>query len=88
METYYEALNLWKDFEDDYEINPLPKNFTIAQIKSHKKKKVAKSKLKGICLLMFPTSSNYFHKNCASRITKRTMRLSKERVGDERTWEI
>ena len=30
METYLEALDLWEAMEEDYEINPLPNNLTMA----------------------------------------------------------
>ena len=43
METYLQTLDLWKAVEEDYEINPLPNNSTVAQIKSHEKKKTIKS---------------------------------------------
>jgi len=46
METYLEALDLWEAVEEDYEINLLPNNPTVAQIKSHKEKKTIKSKAK------------------------------------------
>lgn len=49
METYLEALDLWEAVEEDYEIQPLPANPTVAQIKSHKEKKTKKSKAKA-CL--------------------------------------
>jgi len=39
MKTYLEALDLWGLVEENYEINPLPNNPTIAQIKSDKEKK-------------------------------------------------
>ncbi|XP_049362599.1 uncharacterized protein LOC125827335 [Solanum verrucosum] len=46
METYLKSLDLWEAVEEDYEINPLPNNPTVAQIKSHKEKKIIKSKAK------------------------------------------
>ena len=36
MEIYLEALDLWEAVEEDYEVPPLPKNPTMAQIKNHK----------------------------------------------------
>ncbi|KAF3641689.1 putative DDB1- and CUL4-associated factor -like protein 1-like isoform X1 [Capsicum annuum] len=44
-ETYLEALDLWEAVEEDYDV-PLPDNPTVAQIKSHKEKKIRKSKAK------------------------------------------
>ncbi|XP_019225517.1 PREDICTED: uncharacterized protein LOC109207088 [Nicotiana attenuata] len=46
METYLEALDLWEAMEEDYDVLPLPNNPTVAQIKSHKEKKIRKSKAK------------------------------------------
>lgn len=39
MESYLEALDLWKAMEEDYEVPPLPNNPTMDQIKIHKEKK-------------------------------------------------
>jgi len=44
METYLEALDLWEVVEEDYEIQPLLANSTMAQLKSQKEKKTKKSK--------------------------------------------
>ena len=49
METYLEALDLWEAVEEDYEVQPLPANPTVAQIKTQKEKKTRKSKAKA-CL--------------------------------------
>ena len=49
METYLEALDLWEAVEEDYEIQSLPENPTVAQIKSQKDKKMKRSKAKA-CL--------------------------------------
>ncbi|XP_016552928.2 uncharacterized protein LOC107852401 [Capsicum annuum] len=49
MENYLKALDLWKVMEEDYEVQLLPKNPTVAQIKSQKEKKTKKSKAKA-CL--------------------------------------
>jgi len=49
METYLEALDLWEAIKEDYEIESLPKNPTVAQIKSQKLKKMKRSKAKA-CL--------------------------------------
>ncbi|GMJ09478.1 hypothetical protein HRI_004617000 [Hibiscus trionum] len=51
METYLEAVDLWKAVEDDYDIPPLPVNPTIAQIKAQKEKKARKAKAKA-CLFV------------------------------------
>jgi len=49
MSTYLEALDLWKAVEEEYEVEPLPENPTVAQIKIHKGKKTRKAKAKA-CL--------------------------------------
>ncbi|XP_068466490.1 uncharacterized protein [Phaseolus vulgaris] len=49
METYLEALDLWEAIKEDYEIESLPKNPIVAQIKSQKLKKMKRSKAKA-CL--------------------------------------
>ncbi|XP_068498178.1 uncharacterized protein [Phaseolus vulgaris] len=49
METYLEALDLWEAVEEDYEIQSLPENPIVVQIKSQKEKKMKRSKTKA-CL--------------------------------------
>ncbi|GAU44595.1 hypothetical protein TSUD_187850 [Trifolium subterraneum] len=46
MEAYLDASDLWEAVEDEYVIDPLPDNPTLAQIKNHKVKKQRKSKAK------------------------------------------
>ncbi|KHN22551.1 hypothetical protein glysoja_045992, partial [Glycine soja] len=46
IEAYLEAGDLWEAVEDVYEVEPLPDNPTIAQIKNHKERKQRKSKAK------------------------------------------
>ncbi|GAU40892.1 hypothetical protein TSUD_296970 [Trifolium subterraneum] len=46
MEAYLDASDLWEAVEDEYMIDPLPENPTLAQIKNHKVKKHRKSKAK------------------------------------------
>ena len=48
---YLEALDLWEAVEEDYEIQSLPENPTVAQIKSQKEKNIKKSKAKA-CLFV------------------------------------
>jgi len=50
METYLETLDLWEALEEDYEIQSIPENPTVAQIKAQKEKKMKRSKAK-TCLL-------------------------------------
>ena len=50
MEAYLEAGDLWEAVEDVYEVDPLPDNPTIAQIKNHKERKQRKSKAKATLL--------------------------------------
>jgi len=40
METYLQALDLWEVVEEDYEIQSLSENPTVAQVKSQKEKKM------------------------------------------------
>ncbi|KAA8549387.1 hypothetical protein F0562_001071 [Nyssa sinensis] len=49
METYLDALDLWEAVEEDYEVQPLPTNPSVAQIKTQKEKRTRKSKAKA-CL--------------------------------------
>ena len=46
MTVYLEALDLWEAIEEDYEMTPLLANPTVAQMKSHKERKIKKSKAK------------------------------------------
>lgn len=46
MKTNLETLDIWEDVEEDYEVPPLPNNPTMTQIKSHKERKIRKSKTK------------------------------------------
>lgn len=46
METYLEALDLWKVVEEDYAVQPLLVNPIVAQMKSQKEKKIKKLKAK------------------------------------------
>lgn len=49
MEAYLDASDLWEAVEEDYVIDPLPDNPTLAQIRNHKERKQRKSKAKS-CL--------------------------------------
>ncbi|KHN47524.1 hypothetical protein glysoja_049816, partial [Glycine soja] len=49
MQSYMESLDLWDAVEEDYEIYPLPENFTMVQIKNHKERKMKKAKARS-CL--------------------------------------
>ncbi|RHN67383.1 hypothetical protein MtrunA17_Chr3g0102151 [Medicago truncatula] len=46
MEAYLDTHDLWEAVEDDYEVEPLPDNPTLAQIRNHKERKQRKSKAK------------------------------------------
>lgn len=46
METYLDALDLWEAVEEDNEVDAIPNNPTMAQIKAQKEKKMKKSKVK------------------------------------------
>jgi len=49
MAIHLEALGLWKPIEEDYAIGPMSDNHTMAQLKTHKEKKIRKVKAK-VCL--------------------------------------
>lgn len=83
METYLEALNLWEAAEKDYEINRLPNNPTMAQIKSHKEKKTIKYKTKAT--LFAVVSTTVLTKIMTLTSPKEIWNyLKKEYAGDER----
>ncbi|KAF3685479.1 putative MYST-like histone acetyltransferase 1 [Capsicum annuum] len=56
MRIYLQALDLWEAVEDENEIDPLPDNPTVAQIKTHKERKTRKSK--AMACLFTVVSSN------------------------------
>ena len=56
MEAYLEAGDLWEAVEDVYEVEPLPDNPTVAQIKNHKERKQRKSKAKATLLAAFSST--------------------------------
>jgi hypothetical protein len=85
METYQEALDLWKAMEEDYEVHSLPNNPTMAQSRSHKERKTRKSKaiasLFDVVML--------FHENHVSLNNKRSLDyLKEESAEDERIGDL
>ncbi|PHT59888.1 Ubiquinol oxidase 1b, mitochondrial [Capsicum baccatum] len=58
MRIYLQALDIWEDDEDKYEIDPLPNKTMAAQIKTHKERKTRKSK--ALACLFTAVSSNIF----------------------------
>ena len=68
METYLEALDLWEEVEEDWDIPLLPENSTVAQIKAQKEKKTKKSKAKA-CLFA-AVSSTIFTRIMSLKTTK------------------
>ncbi|PHU10389.1 hypothetical protein BC332_22249 [Capsicum chinense] len=56
MRIYLQALDLWEAVEGENEIDPLPDNPTVAQIKTHKERKTRKSK--AMACLFTVVSSN------------------------------
>ncbi|KHN37358.1 Copia protein, partial [Glycine soja] len=88
MEAYLEAGDLWEAVEDVYEVEPLPDNPTVAQIKNHKERKQRKS-LIGCLMYLSASRPDILHAvsllsrymNCASRIhfqaAKRILRYVK-----------
>ena len=71
METYLETLDLWEAVEE--EIQSLPKNPTMAQIKSQKEKKMKRSKAK-TCLFAV-VSPMVFTRIMSLKSVKRNMGL-------------
>ncbi|WVY89496.1 hypothetical protein V8G54_035010 [Vigna mungo] len=58
MQSYLEGLDLWEAVEEDYSVQPLLENPTLAQIKNHKEQKTKKAKAKsslfsGVTTLIF-----------------------------------
>jgi len=49
MQSYLEGVDLWDAVEENYVVQPLPENPTMAQIKNHKEGKTRKAKAKS-CL--------------------------------------
>ena len=83
METYLEALDLWKAIVEDYEVPPLSANPTVAQIKVQKEKKTRNSKAKG-CLFAV-VSQIIFMRIMSLKIAKKILDyLTAEYEGDER----
>jgi len=84
METYQEAIDLWKAMEEDYEVPSLPINPTMAQSRSHKEKKNRKSK--AIASLFDVVM---FHENHVSLNNKRSLDyLKEESAEDERIGDL
>ena len=83
MEAYLDALDLWEAVEEDYDIPILPNNPTMAQIKTHKEKKMKKSKAKA-CLFV-AVSSTIFTRIISCKTAKSIWDyLKEEYAGDER----
>nr|KYP76422.1 Retrovirus-related Pol polyprotein from transposon TNT 1-94 [Cajanus cajan] len=83
MEAYLEALDLWEAIEEDYEVLPLPDNPTVAQIRSHKERKIRKAKAKS-CLFA-GVSQTIFTRVMALKTAKSIWDyLKEEYAGDER----
>jgi len=83
METYLEALDLWEAVKEDYEIQSLPENRMVAQIKSQKEKKMTRSKAKA-CLFVV-VSPMVFTKIMSLKSAKAIWDyLKAEYEGDER----
>lgn len=83
MESYLDALDLWEAVEEDYEVPALPDNPNMAQIKTHKEKKMKKSKAKA-CLFA-AVSSTIFTRIMSHKTAKSIWDyLKEEYAGDER----
>jgi len=84
MSTYLEALDLWEAVEEEYEVEPLPENPTVAQIKIHKGKKTRKAKPKAC--LFHAVSSTIFTRIMNLKSEKDIWNyIKKEYEGNERT---
>lgn len=82
MQAYLEAYDLWEAVEEDYEVLPLPGNPTMAQIKTHKERKMTKSKAKSS--LFAAVSATIFSKVMTCKSDKEIWDFLKEYEGDER----
>ena len=78
METYLEALDLWEAVEEDYEIQSLLENPTVAQIKSQKEKKY--EEIKGKSMPICSCISYGIHKNNVLEVSKSNMGLPQGRI--------
>jgi len=56
IKTYLESLDLWEALKEDYDVPPLPNNPTITHIKSHKERKIKKSKSKAYLFVVVSTT--------------------------------
>ncbi|XP_075507299.1 uncharacterized protein LOC142544102 [Primulina tabacum] len=84
MTTYLEALDLWEAIEEDYDVQPLPENPTMTQLRIHKERKTKKSKAKA-CLFS-AISSTIFTRIMSLESAKNIWDyLKKEYQGNERT---
>ncbi|XP_027773216.1 uncharacterized protein LOC114077489 [Solanum pennellii] len=83
MEIYLDAMDMWEEFEEDYEVPLLPNNPTMAQIKNHKDRKIKKSKANA-CLFS-ALSSSIFTRVMSLKSAKVTLDYLKAKYeGDER----
>jgi hypothetical protein len=78
MSTYLEAVDLWDAVEEDYEVQPLPANPTVAQMKNHKERKTRKSKAKA-CLFS-AVSSTIFTRIMNLKSAKRHLGLPRKGI--------
>jgi len=78
MEAYLDAHDLWEAVEDDYEVEPLPDNPTLAQIRNHKERK--QRKIEGKILSIFCCFRSNLHKNRDSEVSKSNLGFSQTRV--------
>nr|KYP32857.1 hypothetical protein KK1_046357 [Cajanus cajan] len=83
LETYLEALDLWKIVEEDYDVSALLDNPTVTQMKIHKERKIKKTKIKS-CLFAY-VSQNVFTRIMTLTSTKAIWDYLKEEYArDER----
>lgn len=82
--VHLEALDLWEAVEDDYEIQPLPANPTMTQLKNHKERKTKKSKAKAT---LFSAVSEHIFTRIMNLGSAKDIwdYLKKEYQGNERT---
>ena len=83
VETYLEALDLWEEVEEDYEVPTFPANPTMAQMKVHKERRTRKSITKS-CLFAAITPTIFTQIMSLKSVKEIWDYLKNEYAGDER----
>ncbi|KAH1121904.1 hypothetical protein J1N35_005064 [Gossypium stocksii] len=80
MTVYLNAMDLWDEVEEDYDVPSLPVNLMMNQLKTHKEKKTRKSKPKHVFLCYFKQN---IYKNHEFGVRKRNLGLPQERISGQ-----